>query len=224
MSQTDTIALLKALAVPVTAAYAPDLVPWWVGAGGTCQLYRSVVGDKNVFTFGPTETFQEWMVDFFAVDVPVHAHPLFGPIHLGLWLDSQEAIVTIAATLAGLGWPSFYLADHSKGAGQSILAHAAMMSLARAPLATVAFEPPCVGGPALTRYLAGQTIIYTETHNARGFDLVTDVPPPPAWEHQGERVVLPVPDSFGIAQKHEWPAVLAGVEALPGTMAGATSA
>ena len=209
-----SLALLKRLAVPVTAAYAPDAVPWFNGAGKTCQIYRSIVGDLNCFTFGPTETLQEWMVDFFAVQVPVHNHPLFGPIHLGLWLDTQEALVAIATTLASLGWPSFYFADHSKGAGQSILAHAAMVGLERQPLATVAFEPPCVGGPELTRFLAEQAIVYTQTHNANGFDVVTQVPAGPTWEHQGERVVLEVPDSDGVAVKHEWPAVLAAVQAL----------
>lgn len=224
MTTLTAIALAQLLIKPVAAAYTPGLVPWFNGAGKTCQVYRSVVGDLNCFTFGPTETWQEWAVDFFAVDVPVHNHPLFGPVHLGLWLDSQEAIVAIAAALASLGWPSYYFADHSKGAGQSVLAHAAMMSLERAPLATAAFEPPCVGGPMLTRFLAGQTIVYTETHNARGFDTVTQVPEGPTWEHQGERIVLQVPDAFGIAQRHEIAAVLAAVQALPGTMAGAAAA
>lgn len=206
-------ALLKALAVPVSAAYVPGVRPWFVSESGTCQLYRDVVGGVNVFTFGPTQDWQEWMVDFFALEVPVHQHSQFGPVHLGFWLDIQSSVAKMSAALADLGWPPYYIADHSKGAGEGILAHAQMKAAGHAPLATRAYEPPCVGGPALTAYLTGEDIGWTKTMNATGADLVTQVPDGPTWQHQGVETILRVPDSYGLAQKHEWPAVLAALDA-----------
>jgi hypothetical protein len=47
----------------------------------------SVVLDHPTFPFGGTRTFNEWIVDFMAPDVPFFQHRSFGPIHLGFWND-----------------------------------------------------------------------------------------------------------------------------------------
>ena len=66
--------------------------------------------DLVTYGFGATRTWQEWIVDFEALDLPVHNHPEFSPIHLGLWDDKQGALAAMAADLAALGWPSWLMA------------------------------------------------------------------------------------------------------------------
>ncbi|HTB47032.1 MAG TPA: hypothetical protein VK741_25670 [Acetobacteraceae bacterium] len=211
------LALLRRLAAPVSAAYAAyaaRALPWFVSPSGTCQVYRALLGDVNVFSFGPTEDFREWLVDFLALDVPVKLHPSFGRVHLGFWDDMQDALAAITAALSGLGWPPYYFASHSKG-NEHILAGAVLTDSGHPPLAMACFEPPCVAGPDLTAFFQARQVpvLWTKTINATGADIVTQVPDGPAWQHQGVEIMLTVPDSDGIAQKHEWPAVLAALAA-----------
>lgn len=202
--------LLTALAPPVTAAYAPGAVPWFVSASGTCQVYRSVVDGVNCFTFGPTEDWQEWAVDFMAVRIPVHNHPEFGPVHLGFWEDIQSSMAAVRQVMADLGWPPWYGAWHSKG-NQGVLMAAQFKSEGHPPLGLACYEPPCVGGPDLTLFMEPVPIAWSKTMNATGADIVTQLPDGPGWDHQGQEVILRVPDAYGLAEKHEWPAVLASV-------------
>jgi len=196
----------------IVASYSD--VPWFQNPSRTCQVYKSVVLDHPCYTFGPTRTWQEWFVDFLAPDIPNFDHPVLGPVHLGFWNDIATSIDAICADLSALGWPSYLLAGHSKGAGEAIEGHARMQLIEHPPLATRAYEPPCVGTGKLSAFLAAQDIGWTKTVNATGVDLVTQVPHWAEWCHQGVETQLRVPDSDGIAQKHEWPAVLAAVEAL----------
>jgi hypothetical protein len=194
--------------------------PWYQSPSGTCQVYKGIVQDLVTYGFGATRTWQEWIVDFEALDVPVHNHPEFGPIHLGLWDDMQGALAAMAADLAALGWPSWLMGCHSKGAGQGILAHAAFQSMDHAPLAGRYFEPPMVGTKVLIDHIDkhehnDQEVVWTQTWNKNGPDVVTRVPQWPEW-HQPDVVThLQVPDPDDVSIKHEWPAVLAAVEALP---------
>jgi hypothetical protein len=211
LSYDDALALLRSLTAPVTAAYAPGAAPWFVSESGTCQVYRNLVGDVNCFTFGPTETWQEWVVDFLAVQIPVHNHPQFGPVHLGFWNDIQSSLPVIRNALGSLGWPPYYFASHSKG-NEHILAGAQFTSEGHPPLAMACYEPPCVGGPALTAFLTLVPVAWSKMMNATGADIVTQLPDGSMWEHQGTEVVRRVFDSYGIAKKHEWPAVAEAFE------------
>jgi hypothetical protein len=49
--------------------------------------------------------------------------------------------------------------------------------------------------------------------NSTGADIVTQVPDWPEWQQCGTELTLTVPDSYGLAQKHEIPAVLAALGA-----------
>lgn len=201
---------LLPLAQAASAAYTA--VPWF--ATKTCQVSRSVVLEYPTYAFRGTDTALEWLVDFMAPDVPFYQHPIVGPIHLGFYLDIRTAVAAIAADLAALGWPSFLLCGHSKGAGEAELAELDMKLLGHPPLAVRAYEPPCVGTAALAKFLADGDHGWTKTVNASGADIVTQVPDWPEWCHYGVETQLRVPDSDGIAAKHEIPAVLAALAAL----------
>jgi hypothetical protein len=200
-----------------SAAYITPDVPWFQNVNGTCQVYFSVVLDHPTFAFGGTRTFNEWIVDFMAPDVPFFQHRSFGPIHLGFWNDIQSSVAAIQAKLASIGNPSFLLAGHSKGAGEVLLAHAALKLAGFPPLATRSYEPPCVGTDELyAGILANDDIAWSQTFNATGSDIVTQVPWWPEWiqpplPHIRNR--LAVPDDYGLAEKHEIPAVLAAIKA-----------
>lgn len=207
MTDPFLIPLVRAAA----RTYAPGTMPWFHNRAGTCQVYKSVVLGHPAYTFGATRTFREWMVDFLALDVPTFAHSTAGPIHLGFWLDTIDAIDAINADLAALGRPSFLLGGHSKGAAEAVIAHLELKARGHAPLATRCYEPPMVGTRLLTDYLAGDDLAWTQTHNRAGDDIVTLVPDWPEWEHQGPCARLLVPNGDGIAEKHGIAAVLAGV-------------
>ncbi|HVC61821.1 MAG TPA: hypothetical protein VND19_15835 [Acetobacteraceae bacterium] len=204
---------LLPLARAAAATYVPSAVCWLQNDTRTCQVFRSVVAGHPCFAFGGTQTFREWLVDFLALEVPCFQHADAGPIHLGFYLDIRSAIDAMCVELASLGWPSFLVAGHSKGAGEAVLAHMELKARGHAPLATRAYEPPMVGTAALTRYLAGDDIGWTQTANRAGPDIVTLVPDWPEWEHQGVLMRLLVPDAYGIAQKHEVAAVLVALVA-----------
>lgn len=202
---------LLPLAQAAAATYVPGAVAWYQNDTQTCQVFRSVVADHPCFAFEGTQTFREWLVDFFALEVPFIQHPAAGPIHLGFYLDIRTAVDAIGAELASLGWPSFLIAGHSKGAGEAVLAHMELKARGHPPLATRAYEPPMVGTAALSSYLAIDDIGWTQTANGDGPDIVTLVPDWPDWEHQGMLTRLLVPDAYGIAEKHAVAAVLAAL-------------
>jgi hypothetical protein len=193
--------LLLPLALASQATYAGGR-PWFVNETNTCQVFKSAVNDHPCYAFEGTSDWQEWIVDFFALDVRFYQHPKAGPVHLGFWLDIADAVRFIAADLISIGRPGFYITGQSKGGGEGVLCHAELKSLGLTPLATRVFEPPKVGTSQLSSYLAGDDIGWTQTFNAEGSDLVTQVPPWPEWCHQGRVTRLQVPDSYGIRAKH----------------------
>jgi predicted lipase len=207
--------LTMVLAPLAAATYRDDGVPSFQNASGTCQVFHTTVNGMNCFTFEGTTDFEEWVIDLLAVEMPIFEHPSYGPVHLGFYLDIKDAVAFMLATLEPLGWPPFYLNGHSKGAAEAQLAHAELKSAGHPPLATRAYEPPRVGGPGLAAFLVGEDIQWTQTYNARGADLVTMVPVGPTWTHVGPPIRLAVPDTYGIAAKHEIPAVLAALQCAP---------
>jgi len=206
---------LLPLAEAAAATYAGG-APWYQNDAKTCQVYRSFVEHYPCYAFEGTRTFREWMVDFLAVEVPFFQHPRAGPVHFGFWADIQGAIDAIASDLGKAGYQPFLLCGHSKGGGEAVLAHLELKSQSRTPLATRCYEPPMVGTTELSAYLAGDDIAWTRTRNVHGSDIVTYVPDWPEWDHQGVLTGLVVPDTCGIALKHEIAAVLAAVKTSTG--------
>lgn len=199
------------LARAAAACYEPGAVPTWQSELRLVHVFHSVVNGVNCFAFEGTTDWQEWAVDFLAVQVPVFGHVLLGDVHAGFLLDVEAMLGNIVAKMSSLGWAPFYLTGHSKGAGEAILCHALMKTLGHPPLATRVFEPPRVGGAKLKALTAGDDLLWTQTWNDDGADLVTLVPDGLTWVHSGTRLRLQVPNTYGVAEKHRIPAV---VEAL----------
>ena len=195
-----TLVLVQAAA----DCYLPNLAPDWQNTEKTCHVYKSVRNGVLTFAFEGTTDISEWLIDFDALQIQTSPdHPAFGPLHLVYWNNVQAAVdLYILPTLQTLGFPSYYVAGHSKGAGEATETHAYLKWLGHPPLAVRAYEPPRVGGPLLAAYLSGTDHEWTQTYNADGDDIVTTVPFPPKWAHIGSPIRLKVPDSYGIAQKH----------------------
>jgi hypothetical protein len=204
------------------STYVAGAVPFF--SNGLVQVYLSELEGKPCFSNEGTHDTVGWMVDFLAAPIKLHAHPIFGPVHAGFFSDAMAASIAITAYLSSQNWPDYYLSGHSKAASEVIAEHAIMKDAGHPPLATRAFEPARAGGPQLEAFLKGEDIVWTRTINSRGVDLVTDVAwgtiltiplnPSVCWSHIGDPVMLVVPDSYDIPQKHEIPAVLAAVAAL----------
>ena len=210
---TDFTALLAPFAA---RCYVDSETPVYQNPEKTCHLFHWVEGDLHFWAFaGTLPKIDEWLVDLDAVDQPVHDHPALGPVHLGLWINTNGALGTIISTMSALGWPPFVIAGHSKGAGQAILAHAALKDLGHPPVATRAFEPPRVGSQVLRDYLAADDIVWTQTYNSAGNDPVTILPFWRPFVSLGKVLSLPVPDDADVATKHKIPAVLAALGLAP---------
>jgi hypothetical protein len=205
---------LLPLAQAAAACYANDAVFAWQNELKLAHVLHTTVNGVNTFAMAGTMDVQEWLVDLLAMPVPVAAHPQLGDVHAGFLIDVEGAVRDcIVPTMEKLGWPPFYLTGHSKGAGEAILAHGLLKALGHAPLATRAFEPPSVGGGDLVAFLAGEDLVWTQTFNASGDDIVTLVPKGPTWWRPPSLVRLPVPDTDDWVTKHKIPAVLAAIGA-----------
>lgn len=206
--------LLVPLAQAAFNCYALDGVPTFQNELRTCHVFESRVGGRPCFAFEGTIDIQEWIVDLCAFEVPVFNHLRLGPVHLGFWLDIEPVLDDIENRLQELGWPAYYLTGHSKGGGEAILAHGALKARNHGPLATRVFEPPCVGSAVLARYLVGDNIMWTQTFNEEGDDIITLLPGGPTWAQVGVRQRLIVPDTYSIAEKHRMEGVMTGLDNL----------
>ncbi len=217
---------LLPLCLAAARCYDSAIQPTFQNAERLVHIYQSVVtipsiGEINDFSFEGTSSFEEWIVDFVCGPIESTQHPQAGPVHAGYLLDVQSVIGDIAHAIGALGNPPFTISGHSKGAGEAIICTMLLKGAGLPPLATRAYEPPRVGGPQLNAYLANDDIGWTRTTNKNGSDLVTLVPagpisliPPGAWLHTGKMTLLTVPDSYGVAEKHRIPAVLAALQAV----------
>ena len=207
---------IRLFAEAAAATYVPTAVPLFEGDGKTARIFESEVDGVRCYSFEGTYDALGWIVDFLTVEVPCFQHPKFGPVHLGILNDIDAVCPRLATHLGSLGWPPYLLAGHSKGAMDAILAHAWMKDAGHPSLATRAFEPAKIGGATLAGYLAGEDILWTQTRNAHGADIVTLVPDGPTWLHlpqpQGP-IEIAVPDALGLADKHRIAAVLAALPA-----------
>ena len=212
--------MLDPLLIPLAKAsadcYATDVVYSWENINKTAHLLHTVVNNTNTFAFcGTLPKVDEWEVDFFAIPISVEDHPQMGDVHAGFLLDAQVAVVEyIAPKLESLGWPPFYLTGHSKGAGEAPLAAGELKAIGHQPIAIRLYEPPMCGGAALLTYLSDIDILWTQTYNNDGVDIVTLVPFGESWKHNGSLLQLKVPDSYDIPTKHRIPAVQAALVAL----------
>jgi hypothetical protein len=186
----------------------------WHDAVDVVHVWLSMIDGVHCLAWEGTHTWEEWIVDFMALEVPFFADEVLGPVHLGMMRDVMAVIDPIYTYLASIGLPPYLNCGHSKGAGEAILFHAAMKARGYPPLATRAFEPPQVGGHVLRDYLSGEDIVWTATTNVHGRDLVVQVPFGPTWSHTSDPLLLTVPDSLDIPSKHMMASVLAAL-ALP---------
>jgi hypothetical protein len=197
------------------ATYDPLAVARWQDSASVVHAYLSIINGVHCVGFEGTHDFAEWIVDFVCAEVPFVNHAVLGPVHLGMMRDVLSIYEQIAAYFASIGWPPYDLTGHSKGAGEVLLCHGVMKQIGHPPRRTVAFESPRVATGILRDYLAGEDITQTATDNIHGKDLVTQVVWGPTYIDMSEPLILPVPDSYNIPTKHEIPAVLAAVAALP---------
>lgn len=205
--------LLFPLATAAAGTYE-DTPPQWSDDVDLVHVYLSEVNGTHCIAFEGTTDFQEWLVDFLALEIPVFCHPQLGPVHLGFMRDVMSVAHKIEAYLQSLGWPPYYVTGHSKGAGEALLFHGYMKTIGHPPLATRAYEAPRVGSSIMRDYLAGEDIAQTATHNYHGTDIVTRVPFGFTWCDMREPIELIVPDPDDIPTKHKIPAVIAGIASL----------
>jgi hypothetical protein len=197
-------------ALACQATYDPTAIPQWQDEMKLVHVYLSIVNGIHTVAWEGTHDFQEWIVDFFALEIPVFNHLQMGPVHAGFMRDVFAVYQPIAAYFESLGWPPYDNTGHSKGC-EAILFHGVMKQLGHPPRKTVAFESPRMGTSILRDYLADQDITQTATHNYHGTDLVTRVPFGPTWVDVREPIELIVPDADDIPTKHEIPAVVAAL-------------
>jgi len=180
----------------------------WTNDAGDVHVFLSLLNGIHTLAWEGTTDFREWLVDFTALQVPAHDHPELGPVHLGFLSNVTSVLMPIVKYLDSIGWPPFDNTGHSKG-GECLIFHGLLKGIGHAPRRTVVFESPRVGGPKMRDYLAQDDIAQTRTYNSSGPDLVTEVPfDHDEWVDMREPMILDVPDSYGIPQKHKIPAVI----------------
>lgn len=208
--------LIQDLAAACAGTYS-GAAPMWEDKDRLVHAYLSEVNGHPCVAWRGTSSFQEWIVDFMALEVPTVADLWAGPVHMGLQHDVESVGPAIYATLLKMGLPPYYNTGHSKGAGEAILFHAYMKSRGYPPIFTMAFEPPQVGGHMLRDYLSEEAVTWSATVNKHGRDLVTQVPFGPTWSHINDPLLLTVSDDYDIPTKHRIPAVIEALAAASGS-------
>lgn len=207
--------LLLPLAQAAAACYVTDVAYTWQNKAKVAHVIASKVNGVLTFAFAGTEDWQEWIVDFFAVQVPVVQHLQLGAVHAGFFIDALAAVnECIYPMLKSLNFPPFYISGHSKGAGEGEVAHGLLKAMGHVSLATRLYEPPRVGGLMLRNFIGTDDLSWTQTTNATGDDFVTCVPIGLSWWHPNDAKVLVVPDTYDLAEKHRIPVVLEAIGEL----------
>ena len=197
----------------VSACYDDSSQPTWQDPEKLTHVYKTVVNGIVDYNFQGTLDLAEWVNrDFDAIGLESFEHPTFGLIHDGFARGALAMVPLIVADLKASGTRIFTISCHSKGAGEGQIAAAELKCLGYPPTAVYLFEPPRAGTSTLKDYLADIPLFATQTFNANGADLVTEVPPWP-WVDVVDLERLQVPDADDIATKHKIPAVIAALEA-----------
>ena len=206
-----------AILAPYAArCYVDSEMPVWENDDKTCHLFHWVDDDFHIWAFsGTLPKLDEWLVDLHAAQQILHDHPSLGPVHSGLWFNTSPALDFINQSMSALGWPAFLITGHSKGAGQAILASAALIDAGHSPVACRAFEPPRIGSAKLREFLSGFDLQWTQTYNLSGNDPVTVLPFWSPFVSVNGVIPLQVPDDADIATKHKIPAVLTALGLPP---------
>lgn len=197
----------------VSDCYDPSSVPTWQDADKLTHVYQVVMNGADHFNFQGTLDPAEWINrDFDAIGLESFEHPLFGLVHDGFARGAMAMVPHIVSELQRSGRKMFTIGGHSKGAGEAQIAAAELKRLGYPPAAVYLFEPPRAGTATLKSYLSDIPVFATQTFNAEGADLVTEVPGWP-WENVTPLSRLQVPDSDDIATKHKIPAVISALQA-----------
>lgn len=196
--------LLLSLAKPALDCYAAGANFVWQGEDKTSHLLHTVVNDILTFTFEGTSDLKEWVLDAFAVPLPVPGVPEVGDLHVGFSIGTLDAIQKyIFPTLSALGFPPFYLSGHSKGAAQAGQAHVILKSMGHCPLATRLYEPPLFGGEKAAELMQGDDVEWTQTFNSGRPDIVTTLPMGPSWKRHKSPIRLQVSDTLDLIEMHK---------------------
>lgn len=206
------ITKLLAYAEIVNACYDANSVPTWQDPDKLTHVYQVIVNGADHFNFQGTLDAAEWANrDFDAIGLQSFEHSLFGLVHDGFARGAMAMVPLIIAELERIGRKTFTIGGHSKGAGEVQIAAAELKRLGFPPTAVYLFEPPRAGTATLKAYLADIPIFATQTFNAAGADLVTEVPSWP-WVDAVEPLRLRVPNADDIATKHKIPAVISALQ------------
>lgn len=198
----------------VAGCYGPGSVPTWQDAAKLTHVYQVEVDGVPHFNFQGTLNAAEWINrDFDAIGLESFEHPLFGIVHDAFARGALAVVPLIVAEIRRSGTAAFTIGGHSKGAGEAQIGAAELKRLGLPPSAVYLYEPPRAGGDALKAYLADIPIFATQTFNADGVDLVTEVPPWP-WVDIVDLFRLRVPDTDNITTKHKIPAVIAALQEM----------
>lgn len=213
-----TDALLLPMALASMACYTDNVQFAWEGEDKTSHLLHTTVNGIDAFVFAGTMDLTEWGLDIFAVPVPIPGVPQVGDLHAGFAIGTYTCIQQyILPIIKSLGITEFYIGGHSKGAGQGGQAHGILKALGHPPTATRLYEPPLFGGQNIANLMTGDDVIWTETFNCHGTDIVTQVPVGPSWKRSCLPIRLQVPDDADIAVKHKMDAVHNAIVKLTST-------
>ena len=198
-------------AMAVNACYDDTATPYWQDSAKLAHVFIAVIDEVPCFIFDGTLDWEEWVFrDFDAFPVPITNHPELGDMHQGFATGALEFLPVALKYIDDSKLAAFDVAGHSKGAGEA----GAFSGLAKAagytPRKVRLFEPPMVGFGTLKAFLADVDIVSTQTYNAGGNDLVTDVPP--GFVQIVDPIRLEVPNTDDIAAKHKMPAVIAALQ------------
>jgi hypothetical protein len=185
---------------------------------GVCWGLKALEGQKIVVLRGSV-TLQDWIRDFDCLAAP-WAEGGLGPVHPGFLLGMTRVAGELAAL--GLG-PGSVVVGHSLGAGRACILTGLLVLSRLPPARRVCFGEPKPGFAALGALIEGTPASSYCAGNARGHDLVTDVPfsfPPEEYQHPAPLTSLtvnPAPgDPWGMFAYHHMQGYQAGLQALAG--------
>lgn len=184
---------------------------------GDFNLRTDPLKQLPLFTFEGTLDWEEWLFrDFLLLSAQTVEHPEFGVLHGGIAKGAFGVADAIESYLAANNYPNYDMVGHSKGGGEVLVEAAEMKRRGHPPRCVVAFEAPHVGTRVLADYCADLDETETATINAHGRDIVTTVPwanPLTDWISMKPRLMLPVPDSYSVRDKHVIAGVIDGLKA-----------